>query len=158
MFSTNLNFEAGSQRAHVVSVALDLHRQQNYIASIPLFLAQADGICSQEIGTFLFAEHQRRTETVENRISRLGEKQKITSVVLSALIWKTQIGSSIDHCKPSDKDNGPNRNGIVHGSRKHLDYGTRINSLKAFSLLAFVSILLDQQNGFGQLLIKDQIS
>jgi hypothetical protein len=40
-------------------------------------------------------------------------------------------------------DCAPNRNGILHGSRKHLDYGTEVNSLKALSLLAFVVYCFD---------------
>jgi hypothetical protein len=36
-----------------------------------------------------------------------------------------------------DKKKGPNRHGILHGYREHLDYGTELNSLKSFSLLAF---------------------
>ena len=36
------------------------------------------------------------------------------------------------------KEKGPNRHGIIHGSRKHLDYGSKINSYKAISFLAFL--------------------
>ncbi len=32
---------------------------------------------------------------------------------------------------------GPNRHGIIHGSLKHLDYGSKLNSYKALSFLLF---------------------
>jgi hypothetical protein len=58
----------------------------------------------------------------------------------------TQFNAGIREAKPKDKLRAPNRNGILHGSRRHLDYGTKINSLKAFSLLAFVVLVFSEDS------------
>ena len=54
----------------------------------------------------------------------------------------TQFGAGIKKSSESAKALAPNRNGILHGSRKHLDFGTERNSFKAFSLLAFLAFVL----------------
>jgi len=56
------------ERAPILQVAFDLHRAGNYIASIPLFLAQSDGICAQELNAFLFSEHDRRADVIAQRL------------------------------------------------------------------------------------------
>jgi hypothetical protein len=42
-------------REHILKAAFNLHRDGNYIASIPLFISQPDGIVCEEIKVFLFA-------------------------------------------------------------------------------------------------------
>jgi hypothetical protein len=124
------------EREHVLSVAFKLHKDGNYIASVPLFLSQIDGICAQNLGAFLFSDHEHRLERIQQQIDVSGSS--LTNAFLEVLNTKTQFGASISSRGKSKKDLAPNRNGILHGSRKHLDYGTEMNSLKAFSLLAFV--------------------
>ena len=50
------------KRKDILEVAFKLHREGNYIACIPLFLSQIDGICAQNLGVYLFTEHVRRQE------------------------------------------------------------------------------------------------
>jgi hypothetical protein len=69
---------------------------------------------------------------------------KSLEVFLSLLKGKTPYSNSIGQSSEAHKEKGPNRSGILHGSRKHLDYGSKINSLKCFSLLAYtVFVLVD---------------
>jgi hypothetical protein len=124
-------------RKHVFDAAFDLHKnQQNYIASIPLFFSQIDGICAENLGVYLFSEHERRQQKIQDLTDASGDL--LTNVFLEVLNSRTQFGESISSKSKAKKELAPNRNGVLHGSRKHLDYGTEINSLKAFSLLAFV--------------------
>lgn len=128
------------ERFTVFKAAFKLHEENNYIASIPLFLAQSDGICAQYLGAFLFAEHDKRIEKVKE-ISEINSDIFLASL-LDILTVKTQIGASIDKSSLDKKSLGPNRNGILHGSLKHIDYGNEINSYKSFSLLCFVVFCL----------------
>jgi hypothetical protein len=48
-------------------------------------------------------------------------------------------------------DCAPNRNGILHGSRKHLDYGTEVNSLRPFhcSPLSFIVSMIPRHKSIS---------
>ena len=124
------------QRKEVLTAAFELHEAGNYIACIPLFLAQTDGICAENLQAFLFSGHEKRLNKISMRIEESNDD--LVSALLETLKTKTQMGESISKSKAKHKINGPNRNGILHGSRKHLDYASRLNSLKAFSYLAFL--------------------
>lgn len=117
-------------RSHILSAAFELHKQRNYIASIPLFYAQADGICCEHFKSFLFAGN-RVGDSLDNL-----EPDSMLEVFLTPYKLKNHHNAGIS-CKKSARI-APNRNGILHGHRKHLNYGTEVNSLKAFSLLCFV--------------------
>lgn len=129
------------ERNKILEVAFLLHRQANYIASIPLFLSQADGICAQNLQAFLFSEHEKRKASVAERVA--ASDHDLVDSFMSILTLETQIGGSIGNASAAKKANGPNRNGILHGSRKHLDYGTSINGYKALSLLLFMTLCFD---------------
>ena len=129
------------KREHVLTVAFDLHRNQNYIASIPLFFSQLDGICSQN----LRASYFENKEELQARVDK--EKRDDPSIVyhlnLEVLKVRTQFQAGSSKASAAKKSKAPSRNGIMHGSRKHLDYGTKENSFKTFSLLCFVACCFD---------------
>lgn len=125
-------------RKDIIEVAFELHNQGNYIASIPLFLAQTDGICAQSIGSYLFSERDKRISKIKDLIEEAPEK----SIILAPLLQDTEFGARIANKKKVDKAKAPNRNGILHGSRGHLDYGSKVNSLKCISLLAYIATIL----------------
>ncbi|WP_249553751.1 hypothetical protein [Shewanella sp. 10B] len=125
------------EREHILSAAFYLHEQDNWIASIPLFLSQTEGIFSENVGAMLFSEHEQRKERLK---AIFDSKAEQCMLFLSAPFeTKNQFSAGISSASDSKKRNGPNRNGIMHGSRKHLDYGTKVNSFKCISLLSFVS-------------------
>jgi hypothetical protein len=130
------------KRAHIFEVAFRLHKEETHIASIPLFFSQADGICAQHLKAYLFTEHDKRAQNVKKLIAESGDDN--LGIFLSALTVDTQIGANIASASPKKKALGPNRSGILHGSRKHLDYGTPLNGYKAFSLLCFVAFCFDE--------------
>ena len=113
------------------------HRKRHFIASIPIFFAHADGICNETINAMLLSKHNSRQNKIADKLSKTTDL--ISHVMLPILAEKTQMGEGLNKSSESDKKLGPNRNGILHGSSLHLDYGTEINSLKSLSLLAFVA-------------------
>ena len=127
------------ERAEILLCAFDLHQNKTYIASIPLFLSQSDGICAQHLGAFLFTEKDKLSDKLSQRLKA---EEWYLEMLLGVLGISTQFGAGIRKSSNSAKALAPNRSGILHGSRKHLDYGTERNSFKAFSLLAFLAFVL----------------
>lgn len=126
-------------REHILSAAFDLHEKNNWIACIPLFLSQTEGIFSENVGSLLFSEHEKRKQKIQERFKdKAGEYMPYLYTPFES---KTQFSAGISSASENKKKNGPNRNGILHGSRKHLDYGTKINSYKCISLLSYVSMV-----------------
>lgn len=135
------------ERREILQTAFDLHHKGIYIASIPLFLAQSDGICAHVLGKQLFAREEGKLATsikLDELLSN-GEltKGSIVDVFLEPLRTKNQYSEGSSRHTPKKKGKGPNRNGILHGSSKHLDYGTELNSYKSFSLLAYIVFMLE---------------
>ena len=125
-------------RKHILENAFELHKSGNYVAAIPLFLSQADGICCEVLKSFLFSGNE-----TEEKIKELIDQGEIeinmfTDIFLEPFKLKNHHNAGISKASEAAKGKAPNRNGIMHGHRKHLDYGTKINSLKCFSLLSFV--------------------
>lgn len=128
-----------SNRKEIITCAFELHESQNWVASIPLFLAQTEGVFAENIGCFLFSEHAQRKEKLAERFKERAEQYM--PYLYSPFEVETQFSSSISSKSQAKKRNGPNRNGILHGSRKHLDYGSKVNSYKCISLLSYVSMV-----------------
>lgn len=136
-----------SNRKNILQNAFHLYKEKNYIACIPLFLIQADGICDEEYGYF-FTEKERGKGKASNVISEKHDKDKydfFSDTVLEIFkmhkaqkVQELQLTSKINKNTIDDKKKGPNRSGILHGDQNHLDYGTKINAYKAFSFLAFI--------------------
>lgn len=138
-------------RKRILETAFGLHKEGNYIASIPLFLSQADGIC-QEKFTYLFAnpreedrrplfqEKDAKTDKLFQRLIEEGVLQNgfLIDILLEPFKVETPFSKHFDPSEEKGAEEGPNRHGIMHGHRNYLDYGTELNSLKSLSLLAFV--------------------
>ncbi|NNN49824.1 hypothetical protein [Vibrio sp. 2-2(8)] len=127
-------------RKAIFDVAFELHKENNYIAAIPLFLSQTDGIFAQSLGSYLFSERDKRIMKIQELI----EAKPEMAIILAPLLQDTEFGARISNAKRTHKDKAPNRNGILHGSRKHLDYATNLNSLKCISLLAYVATIFTE--------------
>jgi hypothetical protein len=129
-------------RQHILETAFLLHEQGNYIASIPLLLAQSDGICSEEF-TYFFSQDRHTGNRAMDEIIQQAEKNEIavnffSEILLEPFKADLQITKGASKASNAAKDRGPNRHGIIHGSRKHLDYGSKLNGYKAFSFLSFI--------------------
>ncbi|MBT0570115.1 hypothetical protein KIK84_07250 [Curvibacter sp. CHRR-16] len=125
------------ERREILECAFQLHTEGCYIAAIPLMFAQADGICEEGFTAHLF----RGYKNLETDLDNLAGMHSSLDIWLKTLGLKTQLTQHSSNDSLEQKALAPNRHGVMHGSSKHLDYGTKINSLKAFSLLAFVVLI-----------------
>lgn len=146
-------------RRHILEVAFKLHEEGNYIASIPLLFTQADGICSEEF-TYFFTKDSATGLKASDKILSQVESSELavnffSEILLEPFRIDLQISQGSSKFSKAAKAKGPNRHGIIHGSRKHLDYGTKINGYKAISFLAFIVFsvkdVLKKQPGHSKL-------
>lgn len=123
-------------RERLLKAALNAHRRQEYELSIPVLLAQTDGICKEVAGQYLFMKRNNKPRTaiyVEQLAS-----DAFTAALLSPLTEVLPIGASEDQ-RP-EGFSALNRHMVIHG--ESLDFGTKINSLKAISLVNYVADVL----------------
>lgn len=124
-------------REKLISAAFNAHRRQEYELSIPVFLAQADGICKEVVNEHLFLKHNKKPRTaiyVEQIAS-----DAYLAALLSPLAQSLPINASENE---RDATFGElNRHMVLHG--ESLNYGNKTNSLKAISLLNYVAHVLD---------------
>lgn len=143
------NFEAIAQglvrnyahRTEPINAAVAAHKSDAlsgaYFLSIPVFLAQADGILSEVVGI--------------NSVFQKGGRDKLIAKVagwdlvsdVKGLLQPFEEFHKLDLVRGKNDDQpnaftALNRHEVMHGNSQ--TYGTRINSLKAFSLLAFVGL------------------
>lgn len=139
-------------RRAAIEVAVKAHREFGegaYTLSIPVFLAQADGIFSEITGTgtesAMGKERGKKLTRGSERVkAEIGDDTDANQLLFPILqlheldILKNQKGRDAK-CTTSGKTfNALNRHQVMHGVLS--DYGTELNSLKAFSLLVFVAL------------------
>lgn len=139
--------ELCSNRSSLIKEIFSLHKQGSYISSVPLFIIQADGICNERSSNF-FSKSGKSKLTAPDEIVKEIEEGKITiNFFYESLLEPLRVQRNIDRRskdagKRKHKNSAPNRHGIIHGSRKHLDYATKINSYKSLSFLAYIAFLI----------------
>lgn len=117
-------------RRKIIRSAFSAHRRGEYELSIPVFLAQADGVCTEEAaGKSYFRNKKGKPQTAEivESITIDTFKEAIFSPL--ALVLPINVSEG----KRSEEFVGLNRHTVLHGESP--DYGTRLNSLKAISFL-----------------------
>lgn len=129
-------------RAKVVSMAFSAHKRGEYDLSIPVFLAQTDGICYEVVNQYLFMRRNKKPGTavyVDTVVSNT-----FRHALLSPLSQSLPISASEN--ERGEHFNALNRHQVMHG--ESLSYGTEINSLKSISLLNYVGEVLrwDDEN------------
>ncbi len=123
-------------RADIITDAIDAHRAGTYSLSIPVLLAQSDGIANEIIGNCLFRGDPLRA--LERTLARFDgfPLSEFADIVLDPLRSK----SCFYTCSPRQVlkcGNTPaNRSEILHGSQ--LDYASESNSLRAIVLLGYL--------------------
>ena len=127
-------------RKHLLKAAFNAHRRKEYCLSIPLFLAQTDGICKEVIRQYLFMKSNRKPQTAiyVDQITN----DTFMAAILSPLAEILPINAS-ENERPRNF-NGLNRHMVLHG--ESLDYGSKVNSLKAISLINYVIFVTDIPN------------
>ena len=129
-------------RAKAISMAFSAHKRGEYELSIPVFLAQTDGICYEVVNQYLFMRRNKKPGTaiyVDAVVSNT-----FRHALLSPLSQSLPISASEN--ERGEHFNALNRHQVMHG--ESLGYGTEINSLKSISLLNYVSEVLrwDDEN------------
>lgn len=123
-------------RNKVIRAAFSAHRRNEYELSIPVLLAQTDGICKEVVNEYLFMKQNKKPRTA------------IYVEQIAADSFRAALLSPLAHSLPicaSERERGPgfselNRHMVLHG--ESLDYGTKTNSLRAISLINYVAHVL----------------
>jgi hypothetical protein len=123
-------------RSHLISSALGAHSKKEYVLSIPVLLAQVDGICKETVNKYLFMKNNKKPETAVYVASIATDTYM--AALLSPLAEVLPISAS--NGQRPEGFSGLNRHTVLHG--ESLDYGSKINSLKAISLLNYVAHVL----------------
>ncbi|AGW94611.1 hypothetical protein N234_31685 [Ralstonia pickettii DTP0602] len=129
-------------RAHILSPAFNAHRTGQYVLSIPVFLSQSDGICFETVEAHYFMSDKGRGRPKTAIHAQSEQHDFWTRIVLAPLGEYGELNVT-ERLRPSDFS-GLNRHTVLHG--QSLDYGTEMNSLKAISLLNYVSQVLTRKS------------
>lgn len=127
-------------RKKIIMAAFCAHKRREYELSIPVLLAQTDGICYDTTNEYLFLRQNKKPKTaiyVEQQVSNT-----LRVALLQPLAQVLPIGKS--KAERDDDFNELNRHMVLHG--ESLDYGTEVNSLKAISLINYVSWALTSKD------------
>jgi len=124
-------------REKFIKASFGAHRREEYELSIPVLLAQADGICKEVTGHYFFRKEGRKQD---RRPSTAIYVEQITSdtimkAFLRPLAQTLPIGAS-ERERDVDFDQ-LNRHMVLHGD--DLEYDTKTNSLKAISFINYVA-------------------
>jgi len=120
-------------RAKIIQSAFNAHKNKEYILSIPILLAQVDGICKELTNIEFFRyDGQRKNYVQELALETYEEIFLLPFSELSSI--------NISQKKRPENFSKLNRHMIIHG--ESLDYGTYENSLKVISLISYISTIL----------------
>ncbi len=125
------------ERSHLWRDAFDAHCESKYNLSIPLFLAQADGIFEKQFPQkSLFISGQRESAIEEYR-------PYSSDIFFDVLLYPFSISTPSWESRKerSESFEGLNRHQVLHG--ESIAYGTEQNSLKAISLLSNLRWVLE---------------
>ena len=132
-------------RGHLFQQAFEAHREGKYGLSVPVFLAQADGIFWERTPErqSLFRSRQRERAYSEYASQNSNSLTVIRLHPLSILLplWMNED----ERAERGDSFGGLNRHQVLHG--ESVDYDTEVNSLKAMSLLSYLDWILSKTGG-----------
>ena len=123
------------QREQVLHDAFNAHREGKYNLSIPVFLAQADGMWWDKYETNLSIKIDRNNEFPRIKSHIKEELYSTIGLLLKPIpLFKSKSGrdGTFDEL---------NRHQVLHG--EVTDYGTEQNSLKMISFLSYLCWVLD---------------
>ncbi len=127
-------------RSAVISAAFSAHRRGEYLLSIPVLLAQTDGICKEIVNEYLFMKKDKKPSTAAYVATVAADS--FMAALLSPLSHSLPIGLSEKERPPGFS--ALNRHLVLHG--ESLDYGTKENSLKSVSLVNYVAHVLTEDS------------
>jgi hypothetical protein len=113
------------ERKKIITEALSCHKKRLYFASTALFLVIADGLCDGH----LFRTKSNKA-ALKNHLAKKGKDAGFLAVI------SEESGIDVPHAKRAKFPSSLNRHGALHGL--DFEFGTRLNSLKAISLVGFI--------------------
>lgn len=129
--------EKNPSRAPIINQAVEAHKAGMYYLSVLGFLAQADGFCFDE-GVKLFYDKNKKGHIAEVakliRDKLLSNDPSETDPLLTPIAIENGLISYNKNERDKDWEH-LNRHTAMHG--ESVTYGTYLNSLKAFSCMAF---------------------
>lgn len=134
------------RRASILRSAFSAHSKEEYALSIPVFLAQAEGICVDLISYSCFTKNKHNGQKCEPSTASFVNSIATGSsldALLSPLAESLPISASAKD--RSIEEAHFNRHMILHG--ESVDYGTEGNSLKAISFLNYIGGVLAKAKG-----------
>lgn len=135
------------ERRSVIEQAVEAHQAGKYALSVPVFFAQADGVCGTKARKYLFLGGRDDAANIaghaREKIAVLSEKEGLfdfLEIVMWSPLENRQPVALTKRAREQIGYTGLNRHDVMHGDSS--DYGTETNSLKAFSMLCHVAALL----------------
>lgn len=135
--------ERWRDRAEILDDAFDAHVQRKFTLSIPVLLAQADGISAHLLGAYLFhtdREHGSITSAASSAINNHCLDRPLYRSFLGLLLQSSGLRIQTqrrDELVASGGVYSPlNRHGVLHGL--DCDYATEANSLRGVALISFL--------------------
>jgi hypothetical protein len=141
-------FECYPRRVKILSATFVAHERGEYELSVPVFLAQADGICLDVTKQSMFRKDWRSGKPAVAQYAESFDSDEFHSAVLAPL--KVVHSIALSEKERRKGFGGPNRHQVLHG--EVVDYGTELNSFKAISLLSYLSwvLRLDAERALGR--------
>jgi len=123
-------------RKHLFSLAFGAHRRGEYALSIPVLLAQTDGMCAEVLDQELFRRRDGKPRTAD--FVRRIQVDTFLYALLAPLEEPLPINAT--EAERGEDFVYLNRHTVMHG--ESLDYGSRMNGLRAVSLVNYVAQML----------------
>lgn len=126
-------------REKILRVVFSAHRRGEFELSVPVLLAQSDGICKDLTGYQLFMKAGSKPQVAQYVAIA---SDAVSAAMLSPLSEILPINASEKERNLRIKGQSSvtwqelNRHLVLHG--ESLDYGTQVNSLKAVSLITYL--------------------
>lgn len=123
-------------RARLITAAVGAHRRKEYALSIPVLLAQADGICQESKAVQLYSRRDKVPALVRElgAASEPGNTFLVSILDVFPMIWGE--GERQQHVG----EDFLNRHAVLHG--ESVDYDTHVNGCRAISYLRYVAWIL----------------
>ncbi len=136
-----------SARQRILGRAFDAHHRGEYELSVPVFLAQADGICQECLGVQLYSKRGGKPRTAHAIEARQLAQDSLEAALLHPFELTLPISASAPERRSPGIEALLNRHRVLHGVE--VNYGTELNSLKAISLLYYVASVLRSRESDG---------
>lgn len=124
------------RRAALLHEGFSAHETGQFFLSVPVFLSQADGVCFELLQQQLFTKDRggevMRWRSVIEAEDRLSQAYLAPLSTVQPIVWGRER-------RPS-KPGLLNRHAVLHG--EDVEYGTKVNSLKALSILSYANFAL----------------